>query len=228
MSSVNPAENCPHDREEYTMSCYPDGRRKFRRTRSQRRGLLGRGLLVIVAGIALLTAACGGGSANSSDPGASSSSTASAGSGASAGPGTSTTAGGSSTYQKAVAYAACMRRHGVPNFPDPLPNGGFGLGPSVTGGTNGHSSPQYQAATNACASLNPTGSLSPLRAEKILSQLLKVSSCMRAHGFKSFPDPTYSNDGVTLHIVGFDRNSPRFQSAWQTCQTEAGTGSTQR
>jgi hypothetical protein len=50
---------------------------------------------------------------------------------------------------------------------------------------------------------------------------------MRSHGFKSFPDPTFSNEGIVLHIVGFDRNSPQFQSAWQTCQTQAGTGSAQ-
>jgi hypothetical protein len=116
-----------------------------------------KGLLVVVAGVALLTAACSGASANppssdSSSPGT----TASAASSAAADPGTSGTTGGSSTYQKAVAYAHCMRQHGVPNFPDPLPNGGFGLDPSVTGGTNGQVSPQYQAAESACASLSPS------------------------------------------------------------------------
>ena len=63
--------------------------------------------------------------------------------------------------------------------------------------------------------------------QKALNQLLKVAACMRTHGFKTFPDPTVSNQGVVLHIVGFDRNSPQFQSAWQTCQTQAGAGSTQ-
>jgi hypothetical protein len=49
---------------------------------------------------------------------------------------------------------------------------------------------------------------------------------MRTHGFKTFPDPTVSNEGTYLHIVGFDRDSPQFQSAWATC-TQAARGSTQ-
>jgi hypothetical protein len=190
------------------------------------------GVLVSAVGVVLLTAACSA-SANSTDAGTSPSSITSSTSSTtgtsspSASSGTSSTSAGSGTYQKAVAYAQCMRQHGVPNFPDPLPNGGFGLSSSVTGGTNGQVSPQYQAATNDCASLSPTGSLSPQRQEKALSQLLKVSTCMRSHGYKNFPDPTFSSDGIELHIVGFDRNSPQFQSAWQTCQTQAGTGSSQ-
>jgi len=188
----------------------------FRRILSPRAGLL-----VSAAGVALVTAACGSASTSSTNAGTTSTA------GTSAPSSQSTSSAGSSTYQKAVAYAACMRQHGVPNFPDPLPNGGFEFGPSVTGGTNGQVSPQYQAATNACAALSPTGSLSPSREEKALSQLLKVSACMRSRGFKNFPDPTDSNEGVVLHIVGFDRNSPQFQSAWQTCQTQAGIASTQ-
>jgi hypothetical protein len=117
-----------------------------------------------------------------------------------------------------------MREHGVPNFPDPLSNGGFALGPNVTGGVNGQVSPQYQAAENACAALNPVGVLSPQQQEQALNQLLKVSACMRQHGFKNFPDPTFSSQGIELHIIGFDRNSPQFQSAWRACQPQGGTG----
>jgi hypothetical protein len=110
-----------------------------------------------------------------------------------------------------------MRAHGVPNFPDPLPNGGFGLNASVTGGTNGQVSPQYQAAEQACASLSPVGNLSPAQQRQDLGQLLKLSACMRSHGYPTFPDPTFGSDGIVLHIIGFDRSSPRFQAAWQTC-----------
>jgi hypothetical protein len=113
-----------------------------------------------------------------------------------------------------------MRQRDVPNFPDPLPNGGFALSPAVTGGTHGQVSPQYQAAENSCADLSPTGAMSPQRQQHALSQLLKVSACMRAHGFRNFPDPSYGNGGVELHIVGFDRSSPQFQSAWRTCAAQ--------
>jgi hypothetical protein len=187
------------------------------------------GLLVAVAGVALLAAACSSAPANpaapasSADAGTSPSSSATGATGTSATSSPSTSSG-TSTYQKAVAYAQCMRQHGVPNFPDPLPNGGFALGPAVTGGKNGQVSPQYQAAVNACASLSPVGVLTPEQQQKALNQLLKVSACMRSHGFKNFPDPTFSSQGVELHIIGFDRNSPQFQNAWRTCLTQIGAG----
>ena len=182
------------------------------------------GLVATVAGIALLTAACGGGSANPPGSANSRGSATSPRSGASSDPGTSATAGGSSTYNKAVAYAQCMRAHGVPNFPDPLPNGGFGLSPAVTGGTAGQVSPQSQAAERACSALDPVGTLSPQQQRRALSQLLKLSACMRSHGYPTFPDPTLGSDGIVLHIVGFDRSSPQFQAAWQTCQSALHTG----
>jgi hypothetical protein len=54
-----------------------------------------------------------------------------------------------------LKFAACMRSHGVPNFPDPTFSGGHfqmrlpqGLDPS---------SPQFQSAQQACQSLAPFG-----------------------------------------------------------------------
>lgn len=184
------------------------------------------GLLVSAASAAILVAACSSSSTTSTIAGTTSTAGTSATSSSSTSSGTSSTAAGSSTYQKSVAYAACMRQHGVPNFPDPLPNGGFEISTDVTGGTNGQVSPQYAAAVNACASLLPSGSPSAQQQQKTLSELLKVSACMRTHGFPTFPDPTVSNEGTYLHIVGFDRNSPQFQSAWATC-TQSAAGSTQ-
>jgi hypothetical protein len=186
------------------------------------------GLLAAIAVIALLPAACSGASANPLDAGTtprsitSNSSSAAGTSSASSGSGTPTAAAGSAIYQKAIGYAHCMRQHGIPNFPDPLPNGGFLLGPSVTGGAHGQVSPQYQAAENACAALSPTGTLSPQQQQQALRKLLKVSACMRSHGFKNFPDPTFNSQGIELNIIGFDRNSPQFQSAFRTCTAQAG------
>ena len=63
-------------------------------------------------------------------------------------------------YQKLLKYSACMRSHGIPNFPDPtLSNTGVeiqfkeGTGP---GEVNTKSS-QFQAAAAACRSLQPGG-----------------------------------------------------------------------
>jgi hypothetical protein len=48
-----------------------------------------------------------------------------------------------------LAFASCMRSHGIKDFPDPLPGGGFDL-PGDT------SSPRFEAAENACQA--PPGS----------------------------------------------------------------------
>jgi hypothetical protein len=55
------------------------------------------------------------------------------------------------SIQRELNYARCMRSHRITNFPDPLPGGGF----NFTGDT---SSPQFQAADNACrATLGSSG-----------------------------------------------------------------------
>ena len=54
---------------------------------------------------------------------------------------------------QALRYAACMRSHGVSDFPDPIfSNGGVQF--KVNGD---HNSPQFTAAQKACESLQPIG-----------------------------------------------------------------------
>jgi hypothetical protein len=57
-----------------------------------------------------------------------------------------------SQYLKA---AACIRSHGIPDFPDPTFSGG-GVHLPKTAGVNPHS-PQVRAAEEACQSLIPGG-----------------------------------------------------------------------
>jgi len=54
---------------------------------------------------------------------------------------------------QALKYAACMRSHGVPSFPDPIFSGG-GIQFKVDSDPN---SAQFQAAQKACQSLQPIG-----------------------------------------------------------------------
>lgn len=67
----------------------------------QRRARTG-SLAAALAGVAMLAAACGGGSPAGSGPG-----------------------NGQTPYQQALAYAQCMRAHGDPGFPDPNSQGLF-------------------------------------------------------------------------------------------------------
>jgi hypothetical protein len=161
-----------------------------------------RGAGLAVAGltiVAALMAACGSGPASSP-----------AARGGSGSPAASASPAGS-TYRSELAYAACVRGHGVPNFPDPKPNGGFDV-------TSNPNDPQLQAAQRDCANLLPaglqqqtTGHFTPQQ----VAQLLTYAKCMRSHGVLNFPDPTSKGLGA---MNGIDMNSPQFQSASRVCQ----------
>jgi hypothetical protein len=148
-----------------------------------RRGGLPVAVVVAVAVLAL--AACSGG-----------------GSPSVTGSGGSPNAGGSSSSPSAVAYSACMRSHGVPNFPDPASGGQV---PKADAQQLGVSTSQYQAAQGACAHLIPaTGSTAEQQQEtqcamagdcpqavvqQWMSGLRTLAQCLRSHGEPNWPDP---------------------------------------
>jgi hypothetical protein len=149
------------------------GRRRWWRVRPPRAGVL-----AATAGLALLAAACGG-------------------SPSSTGSGGSPAAGGSARSPSALAYSACMRSQGVPNFPDP---GSDGQVPKTDAQLLGVSTSQYQAARQACRHLLPTGGspqdcilssdCPPALVQQLLAADRKLARCMRSHGVPNFPDPT--------------------------------------
>ena len=57
-------------------------------------------------------------------------------------------------FQQLVKFAECMRQHGVPNWPDPDPDGSFGLPPSLQTKT-----PDDGRASAACQRYLPSGGL---------------------------------------------------------------------
>jgi len=172
-------------------------------------------LLGVVLGCALLASACGGTPAASV-----------------AHLGTTTTSqpakGSSSNNGSPIAYAQCMRAHGVPDFPDPNAQGDF----SFQGGPNSDlnpSSTQFQQANKDCQKFTPGTGLgsgpSPAQIAQAQAQALKFSKCMRSHGVADFPDPSFSSSGGGIRISiragpGSDLspNSPTFQAAQTACQ----------
>lgn len=156
----------------------------------QRRARLRRAcvLAASAAGVTLLITACGGGP---------SARTASAG----------------SPYQRALAYAQCMRTHGDLLWPDPNSQGNFVIdNPDIYS--------HYQSANNACKKLDPqeglNDSLTPAQAQQKVSLGLKFAACMRGHGIADFPDPPSTGFGIVPG--GFDTSSPQYQSAQQACR----------
>jgi hypothetical protein len=114
--------------------------------------------------------------------------------------------------------AACMRSHGVPNFPDPNARG------VISSSNLDPSSPQFQQAMQACQKDLPHGGApSPAEQAQMRQQALAFSACMRKHGVPNFPDPQFSSGGsVTMKIgssSGIDPQSPQFQAAQKACQS---------
>jgi hypothetical protein len=119
---------------------------------------------------------------------------------------------------KLVAYAQCMRSHGVSGFPDPTPNpNGTGGGFNISGQLS--SSPQFKSANQACQPLLPGGSSTPQPSAQQMAEEVKLAACMRSHGFSSFPDP---NSQGAFNFSGIDTNSPQFQSALRACESSSG------
>lgn len=174
--------------------------RSRRRRRLQVTGLLA----AVLVGLAVTVAACGGSSDPSSSPPTS----------------TSTSSGSSSSSNSSqsgeVAFAQCVRSHGVPDFPDPQ-NGHF-----LISGSD-QSNPNFQSATQACEHLLPGGSLSGGSGANSggggsnSSAELAFAHCMQTHGVPSFPDP--SSNGALGIPQGVDANSPQFKSAFQACDS---------
>jgi hypothetical protein len=158
-----------------------------------------------------------------------------------AGCGASTTLSASgSPKPQAIAYLDCMRSHGVPNLPDPGPEGGIQLGSSS--GINA-SSPAFRTAQTRCAKLLPRGGPGGLgpSSKRTEERLLALSKCMRAHGVSGFPDPTLGpppsnpqefsiamgTGGVSLLVPKtIDVSSPAFAQAAAACHfgSQVGNG----
>ena len=171
--------------------------------------------LAALASLALIAAGCGSGSS---------------GAGVAEAPTTSTdtqrsqsgeSEDGGSTPGNTAAYSACMRRNGVPNFPDPGADGKL----SIMGGPGlDLNSPRFKAAERACRRLLPNGgddNPSPQEQARGLQEALRYSGCMRENGVPNFPDPKPNAEGgLDLSAGGSlpDPSSPQYKAAEAACK----------
>jgi hypothetical protein len=173
-------------------------------------------ILAGMVGLSLLASACGGSSSanvaqistsRTSDHASSSNSSGSGG---------------------PTAYSACMRSHGVGNFPDPDSSAKITSAVSAGGkaaGVDVHS-PQFARARKACDKFRPNGARpSAAQQAQEQQQMLKYAQCMRAHGVSKFPDPKAGGAFSLGTKAGVDPNTPQFKAAEQTCQKFVVSGS---
>jgi hypothetical protein len=105
-----------------------------------------------------------------------------------------------------VAFARCMRLHGVSSFSD------SGVGNNVV--HLNPSAPGFRSAATACSKLVPgvlpaTPGSTTHPTPQTLDKLVRIAKCMRAHGVPQFPDPRASvpanpaQDGIQ-EVTDFD------------------------
>jgi hypothetical protein len=162
------------------------------------------------AGLALLAAACGGSRASSGSDG-------------------SANTGGSTTSASYVAYSACMRSHGVPNYPDPDSSGQL---PKPDAHHLGVSTTQLQASQRTCQHLLPNtgrainaGSISQCMmaddcpqalVQHLLTEERSFAGCMRSHGVPNWPDPITDSQGRPAFAISISKDgfNPYSKPIW--------------
>lgn len=163
--------------------------------RSSPRTVIARVAIVATASLALLVAVCG------------------------------SSANARATKPSALAFARCMRAHGIHNWPDPNRNGQFNK-TQTTLQKLGVSHSQLQAADKACQYLYPnTGQSQQASDQQMMNAMFRFARCMRAHGVPHWPDPLAESDpgqpntpGFPRNMPGVNQNAPQVKHALKDCQ----------
>jgi len=159
-------------------------------------------------------AACGGGRSGAAGVSGGPASTAQL---VSARSGSSSSSSSGSPAEQALAFARCMRSHGVTQFPDPNSSGNFPPSAKEISLNNPH---QFQEARTACSHLLPNGGNGPTPAQwqQILGTMLDFAHCMQHHGAPDWPDPSYDSHGRPVFNINIDPNSPQFAREIRACK----------
>jgi hypothetical protein len=151
------------------------------------------------------------------------------GNGSSSGHGGSANAAGSTTSASYVAYSACMRSHGVPNYPDPDSSGQL---PKPDAHHLGVSSAQLQAIQQTCQHVLPnTGRAITADSvtecmmaddcprslvQHLLDEERSFAGCMRSGGVPNWPDPTIDPHGRPVFAISISKDgfNPYSKPIW--------------
>jgi hypothetical protein len=134
-----------------------------------------------------------------------------------------------------LAYAQCMRDHGI-DMDDPQFASGDGAFMVRIGGPGERpdfdpESEGFQAAQEACGQILEASRprLDPEAQAELLEQQLAMAQCLRDNGVDGFPDPVMDSDGRMQRFVDpgtddlpFDPFSAQFQQARETCARQLG------
>ena len=125
------------------------------------------------------------------------------------------------TAADTLAASRCMRSHGVPNFPDPIPvKGHLVFGFSIKSGIH-PSSPQFKAAYKYCGTrylgFSHRPGSTPAAKARANATAVKFSACLRSHGATDFPDPD-GQGAIYLPTTNYI-DTPKVQRAEGPCKS---------
>jgi hypothetical protein len=131
----------------------------------------------------------------------------------------------SNDFRQALAFARCMRQHGLPNFPDPQLSGDGGIRQRTPRGDGkGPNDPKFKAAEQACRQYQPDGGQPGRPSPQEEQAALAFARCMRQHGI-NMPDPKITADGIDEQLPrGLSKDDPRLRAAWRACEQRGGGG----
>jgi hypothetical protein len=177
-------------------------------------------VLALLAASCLLATGCGGGPAHNGVTSLASSKSTTTQSSATGG--SSSSSSSEATEAQLLTYAECMRAHGIPDFPDPVPSplGGYAFHAHISPGSDlDPNSPRNQSAQKACQEDVPP-SIANATPARMAVNALKWSKCMQTHGEPNFPEPNGQGVIKITNATGtMDPNSPQFQRAEKACQS---------
>ncbi len=113
-----------------------------------------------------------------------------------------------------------MRRHGVPNFPDPDSRGNLVIAPNAR---INPASAQYERAQTACKKFGPEGAggsgMTPAQHAQALAALTRYVKCMRQRAIPMANPFNGPNGGVGISLPrGVDPASEQYKQADAACK----------
>jgi hypothetical protein len=122
---------------------------------------------------------------------------------------------------KAVKFAACMREHGVSEFPDPPASGRLTIDGVVNGSSLDPDAPAWKRAIATCKELQPSGFTGDgKRSTAQQETALEFAQCIRDNGVEDFPDPVNGQPLVDTNRIPSAATSSgmtALNAAMQTC-----------
>lgn len=115
--------------------------------------------------------------------------------------------------EQLVKYSQCIRANGVPDFPDPGPDGRMQIK------LQAKDAGKFEAAQQACKDKVPRGmaAINQPMTPELLQSLVGFARCVRGKGVNGFPDPS-PNGTFEITSPTLEMSAPQTQQALKACR----------